>query len=421
MAASSERIFRKVALERLSSPEQLDQLVPLTSPVGWTAVIAIAAIVAAAIGWSIFGTLPTSVNGSGILVSRGGHVFDAMAPFPGTLIEVANIGTVVKKGDRLASLDDTELRQNLMHAEEVVKEKQADLASLTKNFADQIDLKHKNAVAQRDNLARIIAAAEKRRAFYEGLLNKQDKIVQQGFLTQRFQEETRRSMDEADQAARAARSDLLRLDSEESDLIGRRDLAVLAAEQDVNDARRHVDELKIQLDQSTEIVSPLDGVITELKASPGTVVAPGKPILSIETAGSGLELLLYVPPEFGKKVAPGMDVRIEPSTVKKEEFGTLIGKVVAVSDFPMTAEGMASVLQNPQLVTRFMEQGPPYAVRVELAPNAEAASGYRWSGGPGPSIKLSSGTTVRAAITTNRRAPISLLLPLLKAQAGLSS
>jgi HlyD family secretion protein len=421
MAASSERIFRKVALERLSSPEQLDQLVPLTSPIGWTAVIAIATIVAAAIGWSIFGVLPSSVNGAGILVSRGGHVFDAMAPFPGTLIDVANIGTVVKKGDRLASLDDTELRQNLRHAEEVVKEKRADVDSLTRNFADQIDLKHKNAMAQRDNLARIITAAEKRRAFYQDLLAKQDKIVQQGFLTQRFQEETRRSMDEADQNARSARSDLLRLDAEESDLIGRRDLAILAAEQAVNDARRHVDELKIQLGQSTEIVSPMDGVITEIKATPGTVVAPGKPILSIETAGSGLELLLYVPPEFGKKVAPGMEVRIEPSTVKKEEYGTLIGKVVAVSDFPMTAEGMASVLQNPQLVSRFMEQGPPYAVRVELAPNAEAASGYRWSGGPGPSVKLSSGTTVRAAITTNRRAPISLLLPLLKGQAGLSS
>ena len=421
MAAANERIFRKVALERLSSPEQLDQLVPLTSPIGWTAVIAIAALVAAAIGWSILGTLPTSVNGAGILVSRGGHVFDAMAPYPGTLIDVANIGTVVKKGDRLASLDDTELRQNLQHAEEVVKEKQADLGSLTKNFADQIDLKHKNAMAQRDNLARLIAAAEKRRAFYADLLGKQDKIVQQGFLTQRFQEETRRSMDEADQTARGARSDLLRLDAEESDLVGRRDLAVLGAEQAVNDARRKVAELQIQLDQSTEIVSPMDGVITEIKATPGTVVAPGKPILSIETAGSGLELLLYVPPEFGKKVAPGMDVRIEPSTVKKEEYGTLIGKVVAVSDFPMTAEGMASVLQNPQLVTRFMEQGPPYAVRVELAPNNAAASGYSWSGGPGPTVKLSSGTTVRAAITTDRRAPISLLLPLLKGQTGLSS
>ena len=92
MATSTERIFRKVALERLSSPEQLDQLVPLTSPIGWAAVVAIAAILAAAIGWSIFGTLPTSVQGSGILVSRGGHVFDAMSPVSGTLITVADLG-----------------------------------------------------------------------------------------------------------------------------------------------------------------------------------------------------------------------------------------------------------------------------------------------------------------------------------------
>jgi hypothetical protein len=36
-------------------------------------------------------------------------------------------------------------------------------------------------------------------------------------------------------------------------------------------------------------------------------------------------------------------------------------------------------------------------------------------------VKLSSGTTVRANVTIDRRAPISLLLPLLKGQAGLSS
>jgi HlyD family secretion protein len=421
VATSTERIFRKVALERLSSPEQLDHLVPLTSPIGWTAVAAIAVILAAAVGWSIFGTLPTAVQGSGILVSRGGHVFDAMSPVSGTLITVADLGTAVKKGDRLATLDDTELRQNLDHAAQVVIEKQTDLSSLTQNYADQIALKHKNATAQRDNLARIIAAAQKRRDFYAGLLQKQDKIVAQGFLTQRFQEDTRRSMDEADQEARSSQSESLRLDAEEADLAGKRDLALLSAQQDVNDAHRHLDELKTQLDQATQIFSPMDGVITEIKATPGTVVSPGKPVLSIETAGTGLELLLYVPPEFGKKVAPGMEVRVEPATVKKEEFGTMLGTVVAVSDFPMTAEGMASVLQNPELVTRFMEQGPPYAVRVALTADPQSTSGYRWSGGRGPPVKLSSGTTVRAAVTIERRAPISLLLPLLKRQAGISS
>jgi len=344
-----------------------------------------------------------------------------MAPYSGTLISVADIGTVVKKGDHLASLDDTALRQDLEHAQQVVRERQADLASISQNYAEQIALKHKNAMAQRTNLSQIIAAAQQRAAFYKSLLDKQEKIVQQGYLTQRFQEETRRSMDDADETARNAQSDLLKLDADESDLSGQRDLAVLGAQQAINDAQRRAEELKIQLDEATEITSPLDGVITEMKATPGTVVAPGKPILSIETAGTGLELLLYVPPEFGKKVTPGMEVRVEPATVKKEEYGTLKGLVLAVSDFPMTAEGMSSVLQNPELVSRFMEQGPPYAVTVELLNDPHSVSGYRWSGGPGPPIHLSSGTTVKAAVTIDRRAPITLLLPMLMRHLGLAS
>ena len=35
-------IFRKVALERLSSPEQLDQLLQVTDPKGWMALGALA-------------------------------------------------------------------------------------------------------------------------------------------------------------------------------------------------------------------------------------------------------------------------------------------------------------------------------------------------------------------------------------------
>jgi HlyD family secretion protein len=114
-----------------------------------------------------------------------------------------------------------------------------------------------------------------------------------------------------------------------------------------------------------------------------------------------------------------MEVRIEPATVKKEEFGTLIGKVLEVSDFPMTAEGMLSVLQNARLVDQFMAEGPPYAVRVMLV--GDSAAGYRWSGGKAPPVRLSSGTTARAAITVARQAPASFLIPMLRGQAGFSS
>src|SRR6516162_4779951 len=75
MPPVSENIFRKVALERLSSPEQLDRLITLSSPIGWAALAALAALLAAVVAWGIFGGVPTRVEGAGILVTRDGHVF----------------------------------------------------------------------------------------------------------------------------------------------------------------------------------------------------------------------------------------------------------------------------------------------------------------------------------------------------------
>ncbi|MEY4095680.1 MAG: hypothetical protein RLZZ53_2879, partial [Acidobacteriota bacterium] len=42
MAGRSEKIFRKVALDRLASPEQLDLLMEVTSPRSWIALVAVA-------------------------------------------------------------------------------------------------------------------------------------------------------------------------------------------------------------------------------------------------------------------------------------------------------------------------------------------------------------------------------------------
>src|SRR6266700_8109835 len=117
MPAPSESIFRKVALERLSSPEQLDQLITLTSPIAWTALLAISLLLSAIVAWGIFGSVPTRVQGSGILVARGGQVFEAMAPAAGGLANVAPIGTAVARGDVVATLDDAPAEQDLQHAQ----------------------------------------------------------------------------------------------------------------------------------------------------------------------------------------------------------------------------------------------------------------------------------------------------------------
>ena len=187
----------------------------------------------------------------------------------------------------------------------------------------------------------------------------------------------------------------------------------------MNAARRTVEELTTRLERGTRIVTPIAGHVTEVKATVGTFVAPGKPVLSIETAGEGLELVLYVPADQGKKITPGMVVQIAPATAKKEEFGTLRGKILEISEFPVSSEGMLAVLQNAQLVTRFSAQGAPYAARVKLVPDHTTPSGYAWSGGRGPPTLMSSGTTATAEVTVHTQAPITLVLPLLRERTGI--
>src|SRR5262249_38755565 len=106
------------------------------------------------------------------------------------------------------------------------------------------------------------------------------------------------------------------LDAAEIDQLGTRDQEVWRQQEAVNAARRTVEELTIAIARTTRVVSPIDGNVTEAKSTAGAVVAPGKSIVSIATAGEGLELVLYLPPDQGKKISPGMEVRIEPATVK---------------------------------------------------------------------------------------------------------
>ena len=70
--AKPSSIFRKESLDRLSSPDQLDQLVRVTSPTGWLAISGCILLIVMAIVWSIKGELQNNVLGNCILMKSGG-------------------------------------------------------------------------------------------------------------------------------------------------------------------------------------------------------------------------------------------------------------------------------------------------------------------------------------------------------------
>ena len=100
----SKQIFRKEALERMSSPEQLDALMPVTSPRGWIALAGLSALLVLALVWGFLGKIETVVQGTGVLV-RTAAVRSIDAPADGTVKKVlVNVGDDVKQDQVLIEI-----------------------------------------------------------------------------------------------------------------------------------------------------------------------------------------------------------------------------------------------------------------------------------------------------------------------------
>src|SRR5262245_32678642 len=98
----SKPIFRQVALERLSSPEQLDQMMRVTTPRGWLALLALIGLIVTVAAWSVSDTIPTEVLGRGILI-RGGRLLSVIAPASGQVEALdVRVGDRVQPGQVIA-------------------------------------------------------------------------------------------------------------------------------------------------------------------------------------------------------------------------------------------------------------------------------------------------------------------------------
>ncbi|HEY1110766.1 MAG TPA: HlyD family efflux transporter periplasmic adaptor subunit [Opitutaceae bacterium] len=103
--------FRQAALDRLSSPEQLDDLREVAPSRAWIALASLGVLLAAVLGWSIFGRIPTKLHGDGILL-RGQQIGKISALEAGlvTRVRVA-AGDVVTRGQVVAEVRRTSARE----------------------------------------------------------------------------------------------------------------------------------------------------------------------------------------------------------------------------------------------------------------------------------------------------------------------
>jgi hypothetical protein len=97
MADEKPSLFRQEALDKISSPEQLDQLLQVVSLKDWLPLASLGFVVAIALVWSIFGKIPLTAEAKGLLLQNPTD--------PNQLISISYFpiedGRQIESGDRM--------------------------------------------------------------------------------------------------------------------------------------------------------------------------------------------------------------------------------------------------------------------------------------------------------------------------------
>ncbi len=476
---SHSKIFRKKALERSSSPERLDQAMKTIRLQNWLPLTALGSLIVAGVTWSIVGRIPITVAGQGVLVYPG-RVTSVQSAAAGQVVAInVKVGDVIKKGQILATINQTELQNQLQQQRTKLTQLDAQNqgANLLQSSRQQQELRTleqqrlslENRLVQTQNLTPVLKGtgllaleqqkqsllqsrreAQSISPIQKSIYERLKKVQAEGAVSEEMvlqkQQDYRQNLlkiSEVDaqlrdlevkrvETQKAYRDNLGQINELNSQLQELKTREKAQREQDnqsmknreneIQEVKRNISQLEVQFNQNGQIVSQYNGRVLEISAGDGQIVTAGAPIITVQASeGSGkLVGLTFFPVAEGKKIRKGMKVQITPTTVERERFGGIISKITDVSAFPISKEGALNIIGNSDVVQSLVSTGPQIQVSAELTPDKSTFSGYKWSSSKGPQLQVSSGTTTTVRVTIEERAPITFVFPILKSATGVN-
>lgn len=436
MADPERKLFRPQALQRFSSPDNLEQLMPVAGAKDWV-LIAVTATLLLLFGlWCVVGSVPTIATGRGLILYPR-RVIQAQAVAAGRILSLrAHAGDRVNVGDLIATIDQadivkrTEENRRAAEALEQQDRRKSTVESSQLALQSQQDgLERSGLEAQRSTLTKSLADASGLNPILESHADSNRKLVKEGllgFAAKDVSDSESAVRDNAakvyDYTARLGQIDgqLKQIETRGAALEKQIVADSTTRRNEIAQLRRSIELDTFQILRDGNIRSQYAGRVAEVMAAVGQVMPAGGKLLTLEAddPGAGLVSISYYPVKYGKKIQPGMRIQVTPDTVERERFGGIAGTVTSVSPIPITKEGAVGTVGNAEVVQSLMPEGAYIEVRARLERDASTPSGYRWSSSRGPNVRITSGLTHSTRVTIEGRAPATYLLPILREAAG---
>jgi HlyD family secretion protein len=413
------KLFRQVSIERLSSPEQLDQVLRVTSFRTWLAIAALFFVLGVACLWGFTGSIPSTAVGQGLIIRRGG-IFNVVSQSNGVILQMP-----LKPGDHIAAdqvvatVAQPVLAEKMRALKSALREAQQRRVQNLEIHRNQADLQVAALERQRVSVNLQIQQLQEKSKITAERIPAEEQLLAKGLVTRQQVTAVRQDLALLDEQIDGLRVQLKQLDSQEFTAKSEPDQSDSALQTSIAAIERDIASLQKEMSIAETVVSPSGGEVVEVKVYPGSAVTVGQPLLSVQPDKDALEVIAYLPAAYSKDTRLGLEVQVSPLNIKREEYGFLKGEVTFIADYPATPEALMRNFENQTLVEALTRSGPVTEVHALLRPDASTFSGFQWSTSAGPPIKLSSGTICLVQIVTKRQVPVTLVFPYLKKKLGM--
>ena len=370
-------IFRKAALDALSTPEQLNQPLQLLRPTQWVLLVSLSVFSLTILGWSIFGRIPVRISGKGVLI-KPNSLTVVQSETTGQISDLAvDVGDCLQEDTLMATIDpvsqEIEMKAVETQLEQMISQDQ-EQDSLAKDRLNQLEVE----------IGRVSHLAQ------NGLISKDDFTRRQQQLSQlRYSMQSENSRRE------------LQIQEQQNRILSRQE----------------------EIERTNLIRAPISGCIVDRGVHEGEVVHGGSTLFTMQREGTSndLESLVFFPTKDGKRLQKGQRVRVSPTTTKQQRHGGIEGEIVKIRPLPVREEAIVKRLGVRSLVesVKAGSSGALIEVSTTLKRDPTTFSGYDWGGSSGPKIQFTAGTTTNVRVLVEERRPISYVIPIMRDLTGI--
>lgn len=425
-------IFREKSLEELSSPEQLDRGIKLTSPRHFLFIISFVIIFATLTVWGFYGNIPKKYKGMGMIMSSKGTV-SIQSTISGVLSDVAiEKGDYIYPGSVIARINSEENIEEITRLEEKLSEITGQVGLEYGNEIDKQGLEiekkrkeidilmgkidgYKSMIKAYENDVEILneKVANNKVLLDHGAISRQhyDAILIERNDAQVTLEDYINTYKQTVEQEKISRLDLAQLEIGVASLENN-----LSNNEDVKAIEKEIEKLVDRL-ENTKIIANVEGEVMRIKATENHVVQVGQEVATLIEKGSNVNngtVIFYLSINEGKALIPGMEVKIYPTIYNRQEYGHMKGVISDVSAYAVSAEEIEKYLGSPELVNQLAQNGALIQVESNIIRDEKSLSGYHWSSKKGQNVYVDEGTMCEVSVVIEENRPISLVIPILK-------